>query len=162
MGPLEPKGGDLIVAIFAWAVILIVVAGILVPRIQRVIEQREDAIEGGTDRADSTREESARVAQEIATELGEARREAARIRAEANAEGAEAIEEARSEGQRIRTEIVASGHASIANERDLAEEALTPQVGLIATDLAAKVLGESVAEFVAERDTVAAFLAERN
>lgn len=55
---------------------------------------------------------------------------------------------------------MASSHRAIAEERAVAEAALHAELGLISTDLAGKVLGESLADFVASGDTVERFLAD--
>lgn len=160
MGPLTPKWGDLIVATISFFIVLFVVGRVLAPRIARTLAEREDKLEGGLDRADDTKAESEAVYREIQSVTAEGRREAARVRQECIDEGSDAIADARAEGQMIRDELVAAGHRNIAAERALAEAALHSELGLIATELAGKILGESVSDFVAQGDTVERFLAE--
>jgi F-type H+-transporting ATPase subunit b len=160
MGPLTPKWPDLIIAVFSFLVVLWIVGGVLAPRIARTLAEREDALEGGLDRADGTKAESEAVLREIQSVTNEGRREAARIRQEAAEEGAVAMADARAEGQMIRDELVDAGQRGIAADRALAEAALHSELGLIATELAGKILGESVSDFVAQGDTVERFLAE--
>ncbi|UGQ13100.1 hypothetical protein LO772_05640 [Yinghuangia sp. ASG 101] len=160
MGPLKPDVTELIVAVVCFALVFVIVGRVLLPRIARVLEERHDLTEGRLDEADGIKEEIAGVAQELQRELGEGRREAARVRQELVEEGAEAIASLRAEGQRVREELVASNHRAIAEERAIAEAALHAELGLIATELAGKVVGESLGDFVTSGDTVERFLAD--
>lgn len=69
-------------------------------------------------------------------QLADARHEAARLRQEAQEQGATLIAEMRAEGQRQREEIIAAGHAQIEADRKQAEQALRQDVGKLAVDLA--------------------------
>ncbi|NUU22141.1 MAG: hypothetical protein HOV68_11610 [Streptomycetaceae bacterium] len=160
MGPLTPDGAELVVATICFALVFLIVGKVLSPRITAVLDEREKATTGTEDAAKAVLEEAASVAHQVQQETAEGRREAARARQELIDEGAEEIAEARAEGQRVRDELVSAGHRSIAEERALAEAALHAELGLIATELAGKIVGEPVADFVASGDTVERFLAE--
>lgn len=160
MGPLKPDVAELVVATICFVLVFVIVGKVLLPRITRVLEERHALTDGRFDEADGIKEEIAEVAKELQRELSEGRREAARVRQELVDEGAEAIASLRAEGQRVREELVASSHRAIAEERAVAEAALHAELGLISTELAGKVLGESLADFVASGDTVERFLAD--
>ncbi|MCF2527287.1 F0F1 ATP synthase subunit B family protein [Yinghuangia soli] len=160
MGPLTPDVADLIVAILAFAFVFAIVGGVLIPRITKVLADRHDALEGGFDRVGRLEEEIREAKAELVRETADARREAARIRQDAVDEGAEAVAEARGEAGRVRDELVAAGRTAIAAERAAAEVVLHAEIGIIATELAAKIIGEQLGEFTASGDTVTRFLAE--
>ncbi|WP_436772575.1 F0F1 ATP synthase subunit B family protein [Yinghuangia sp. YIM S09857] len=160
MGPLTPDGAELVVAVICFALVFLIVGKVLIPRITRTLDERHEKLEGGFDRAEGLQEEVAELARQIGQENAEGRREAARVRQELIEEGAESIAESRAEGQRVRDELVVSGHNAIAEERALAEAALHAELGMIATELAGKIVGEPLGDFVASGDTVERFLAE--
>jgi F-type H+-transporting ATPase subunit b len=160
MGPLKPDLSELIVGFVLFAFVFFVFAKVLLPRIAQTIADRHDALEGGFDRAASAHADSEAVVAELRAEIAETRRQAAHVRQEAAEEGARLMAEAREEGQRIREELVTSGHEQLNSEVTLASASLHAELGLIATELAGKVVGESVAPLVADSDVVERFLAE--
>ncbi|MGW1895371.1 F0F1 ATP synthase subunit B family protein [Streptomyces sp. NPDC002004] len=151
LGPLNPRVEDLGVAVVAFVPLFLVVVRML-RRIDRVLAERSDRIEGAAERAEAVRAraEAERVgAEEV---LAEARHDAARIRQQAHEEGVALILAAREDGLREREQLIARGQARIAAERAAAEAALRPAVPELASDLVARILGEPVpASAFAER-----------
>lgn len=160
MGPLKPDPADLIVATLCFALVFGILAKILLPRIRQTLEERDALTLGRMDEADGIREEIDALAKDLQRELADGRREAARVRQDLIDEGAAEIAELRGEAQRVKEELVTSGHRALSEERALAEAALHAELGLIATELAGKIVGESLSDFVASRDTVERFLAD--
>ena len=74
--------------------------------------------------AEAVQVEAQSVLEQYKAQLAEARHEAARLRQEAQEQGAALITEMRAEGQRQREEIVAAGHAQIEADRKAAASAL--------------------------------------
>lgn len=64
----------------------------------------------------------------------------------------------RAEGQRQREEIVAAGHAQIEADRKAASSALRQDVGKLATDLAGKLVGESLEDHARQSRVIDRFL----
>ncbi|BAU87241.1 ATP synthase B chain [Streptomyces laurentii] len=116
----------------------------ILPKINRTLAEREDAIDGGTDRADGLRAEATAVREQYEAELAEARHDAARIRSQATEEGSKAIAAARAEGIAERDGILAAGHQQIAAERETAERELAGDVDSWAHALAGRIVGEPV------------------
>lgn len=58
MGPLQPHLADVVVGLVCFFVIFAVLGRILLPRIEKTLAAREDAIGGGTERADAARAEA--------------------------------------------------------------------------------------------------------
>ncbi len=93
-------------------------------------------------------------------QLAEARHEAARLRQEATEQGTAIIQEMKAEGQRQREEIIAAGHAQIEADRKSASASLRQDVGKLATDLAGKLVGESLEDTARQSRTIDRFLDE--
>jgi F-type H+-transporting ATPase subunit b len=64
----------------------------------------------------------------------------------------------RAEGQRQREEIIAAGHAQIEADRKAAARALRQDVGKLATELAGKIVGESLEDVARQSRVVDRFL----
>ncbi|MFM9371265.1 hypothetical protein [Streptomyces sp. Da 82-17] len=141
IGPLNPRVEDLVVAAVLFGVVFLLFRAVLVPRIARVLAERQDRM---GDVAGGLYEEIRAVRAERDEVLAGARHEAARIRQRAVEEGAGLVASARAEALRERGVLLASGQAEIAAERAAAEAALRAQVPDLATELAGRVLGEPV------------------
>ncbi|WP_431044960.1 F0F1 ATP synthase subunit B [Streptomyces sp. P1-3] len=151
IGPLKPEWPDLVAAFVSFALVFALLAGVLLPRIAKVLREREDAIEGVADRAGETRAEAERLHEEYQRLLAEARHEAARLRQESAEQGAVLLAELRAEGQRQREEMVAAARTQLDADRALAEASLNQEIDALATTLAGKIVGESLDEFARER-----------
>ncbi|WP_051844341.1 ATP synthase F0 subunit B [Streptomyces globisporus] len=144
LGPLNPVWAELILGLVLFGLTFLILAKGVLPKIKRTLDEREDAIDGGTGRADDLRAEAAAIREQYEAELAEARHEAARIRSRATEEGSAAIAAARAEGQAERDAILAAGAARIAEERAAAERELNADVDAWAHALAARIVGEPV------------------
>ncbi|MER5969024.1 hypothetical protein ABT112_04625 [Streptomyces sp. NPDC002055] len=141
VGPLNPELLDVVVGLVCFGVAYGVLSRVL-PRIGKVLYEREQATEGVLRCSEDLEAEAERVRERYLQALAEARHDAARIRQEAREEGAELIAAARAEGIRERDELIAAGRARIAAEVEAAEAALTGTVTELATELADRILGE--------------------
>ncbi|MER5707184.1 MULTISPECIES: hypothetical protein [unclassified Streptomyces] len=144
LGPLNPVWVELILGVVLFALTFLILAKGILPKIRRTLDEREDAIDGGTGRADDLRSEATQIREQYEAELAEARHEAARIRSQATEEGSAAIAAARAEGNAEREAILAAGAEKIAAERAAAERELTADVDAWAHALAARIVGEPV------------------
>ncbi|MFC0597047.1 F0F1 ATP synthase subunit B [Streptomyces palmae] len=151
IGPLKPETWDLLIAFVAFGLLFAVLAGVILPRIAKVLKEREEAIEGGQDRAEELRDQAERAHEEYQQMLAEARHEAARMRQESAEQGAALLAELRAEGQRQREEMLASARVQIDADRALAEAALQQEIDSMATRLAGKIVGEPLEEFARGR-----------
>ncbi|MFC9387928.1 F0F1 ATP synthase subunit B family protein [Streptomyces venezuelae] len=144
LGPLNPVWAELILGLVVFGLTFLILAKGILPKIRRTLAEREDAIEGGTGRADDLRSEATQIREQYEAELAEARHEAARIRSKAIEEGSAAIAAARAEGTAEREAIIAAGTEKIATERAAAERELNADVEAWAHALAARIVGEPV------------------
>ncbi|MEU0008776.1 F0F1 ATP synthase subunit B [Streptomyces sp. NPDC006314] len=158
--PLIPPGPELVIGLVTFAIVFFLLGKKLLPNINKVLEERRTAIEGGIEEADAMKVEAQSVLEQYKAQLAEARHEAARLRQEAQEQGAALIAEMRAEGQRQREEIVAAGHAQIEADRKAAASALRQDVGKLATDLAGKLVGESLEDHARQSRVIDRFLDE--
>jgi F-type H+-transporting ATPase subunit b len=158
--PLLPDPGELIVGGFAFFVVLIVVGYMLVPRIEKTLRERTDAIEGGLARAEKAQEEATQALNQYKSQLAEARHEAARLREEAREQGAQIKAELRSEGEAEKNRMVEAAQVQIEAERRQAIASLRGEMGRLATEMAGRIVGESLEDEARQRRIVDRFLAE--
>ena len=158
--PLIPPIPELVIGLIAFVIVFGFLAWKLLPNINKVLEQRREAIEGGIEKAEAAQTEAQSVLEQYKAQLAEARHEAARLRQEAQEQGATLIAEMRAEGQRQRDEIVAAGHTQIEADRKAAAQSLRQDVGTLATDLAGKLVGESLEDHARQSRVIDRFLSE--
>ncbi len=158
--PLIPHLDELVIGLIAFVIVFGFLAKKLLPNIDKVLEERREAIEGGIEKADAAKIEAESVLEQYKAQLAEARHEAARMRQEATEQGAAIIQEMKAEGQRQREEIIAAGHAQIEADRKAAASALRQDVGKLATDLAGKLVGESLEDHARQSRVIDRFLDE--
>jgi F-type H+-transporting ATPase subunit b len=156
--PLVPPLPELIIGLIAFAIVFGFLAKKLLPNINKVLEQRREAIEGGIEKAEALQAEAQRTLEEYKAQRANALHEVARLRQEAQEQGAALIAEMRAEGQRQREEIIAAGHAQIEADRKAAARALRQDVGKLATELAGKIVGESLEDVARQSRVVDRFL----
>jgi F-type H+-transporting ATPase subunit b len=158
--PIIPHPAELIVGLIAFAILYWVIKTKVAPRFEQVLTARQEAIEGGINRAAEAQAEAQAALEEYRSQLAEARKEAARIREEAREQGAAIVVEMREQAQVEARRITETAQQQIANDRQQAFQQLTSQVGSMAIDLAGRIVGESLADEARQRRTVERFLAE--
>lgn len=158
--PIIPHPGELILGILAFGVLLWIVTKKVVPALERVYAERTAAIEGGMKKAEKAQEEAEAALREYKEQLAEARTEASRIREEARADGAQILAEMREQAAAESARITESGQRQLEAERQQAVVQLRSEVGRLATDLASRVVGESLADDARAERVVERFLSE--
>ncbi|WTW97327.1 F0F1 ATP synthase subunit B [Streptomycetaceae bacterium NBC_01309] len=160
MNPLLPPLDEIIIGGVAFLIVFFFLGKVLLPKIKKTLEERTDAIEGGLARAEEAQAEAQAELERYRAQLIDARREAGRLTEDAREQGAAALSEMRSEGARIKDEIVASGHAQIEADRKQASSVLRQDIGKLATELAGRIVGESLEDEARQRRIVDRFLDE--
>ncbi|WP_214321529.1 F0F1 ATP synthase subunit B [Nonomuraea sediminis] len=158
--PLLPHTFELVVGIFSFAVVAIFLIKVLVPRIQKTLAERTDAIEGGIKRAEEAQAEALALQKQYRDQLAEARHEAARLREEAREQAAQIKAELREEAQAEARRLIDAAHAQIEADRQAAFAQLRTEIGRLSTDLAGRIVGESLEDEARQRRTVDRFLDE--
>jgi F-type H+-transporting ATPase subunit b len=158
--PLVPTGAELVIGTICFILVFGILGRMLMPRIQQTLAQRTELIEGGLAKAEEEQAEAAQVLEQYKQQLAEARHEAARLREEAREQGAQIIAEMRDQAQAEARRITESAHAQIEAERQQALTALRAEVGTLATELASRIVGESLTDEARQNRMVDRFLAE--
>src|SRR5215469_12084030 len=144
--PLIPTAPEFIIGIIVFAIVFGVLGKILLPRITKLLEEREDAIEGGLNRADEAQAEAQHVLEQYRAQLDDARHEAARLRSEATEQGAQIIAEMRERATAEARRITESAQAQIEADRQAALQSLRTEVGSLSVELASRIVGESLTD----------------
>lgn len=160
IGVLIPNLPDLF-----WSAVVIVIIGFfffkyLMPKMTELLDERAAKIEGGLELAKKAQEEAAAAKSEKEAELAAARREAASIREEATSDGSAIVNEARQKAQSEADRIVEAAQRQIEAERAAAVVSLREEVGGLATELASRIVGESLAEDARQSRVIDRFLEE--
>ncbi|GLW05109.1 ATP synthase subunit b [Microtetraspora sp. NBRC 13810] len=158
--PLLPHTSEMVVGGFAFLFVLFFVGRLLVPRIQKTLAERTEAIEGGLKKAADAQEEAQQALKEYREQLAEARHEAARLREEAREQGAQIKAELREEAQAEARRLVEAAHAQIEADRQQAFAQLRTELGRLSTELAGRIVGESLEDEARQRRIVDRFLEE--
>jgi F-type H+-transporting ATPase subunit b len=158
--PLIPSATELILGLIGFVIVFGALAKVLMPRIQKTLAERTDTIEGGIQRAEEAQAEAQRVLDQYHAQLAEARHEAARLREEAREQGAQIKAEILDQAQADARRLVEAAHAQIDSDRQQALAALRRQVGELATELAGRIVGESLTDQARQSRVVDRFLDE--
>jgi F-type H+-transporting ATPase subunit b len=156
--PIIPHPSELIIGLIFFAVVYWAVAKYVVPRFEAMYAERTAEIEGGIEKAEAAQAEASAALEEYKAQLAEARAEAGRIREEARAQGAQIVAEMREQAQNEANRITAAAQQQIAAERQQAIVQLRSDVGALATDLASRIVGESLADSARQSRVVDRFL----
>lgn len=157
---LIPAWYDIIWSSVVMVIIAIVFYRYILPKFQAVLDERTEKIEGGLALAETAQAEAAAALEEYHQQLQEARTEAAKIREEARAEGSAIVAELRTKAQDDAARIVETAHRQVEAERQQASISLRADVGSLATDLASKIVGESLEDHARQSRVVDRFLAD--
>lgn len=158
--PIIPYLPELIFSIVVFLIFWWFIAKVISPRLETVYRERTDAIEGGMQRAEQAEADAAAAKKQYEDQLGEARGEAARIREQAKEQGAQIVAEMREQAAAEAARITETAHKQIEAERQQALVQLRGEVGQISTDLASRIVGESLHDETRQRGIVDRFLAD--
>ncbi|MEU5536846.1 hypothetical protein [Streptomyces sp. NPDC020362] len=142
MGPLNPPRPELIVGLLCFVAVFVIFAKVLIPRIEKILKAREEAIDGTVERAVAINDEARRIHDEYQAELSAARHKVAQVRQAAAEEGASLLAALRAEGQKERDDSVASAKAQLEADRIIVEAELREAMFNLATELAGRIVGE--------------------
>lgn len=161
LGPLLPEHlSELLVGIALFLVIWAVIRWKVVPTFEKTYEIRADAIQGGIDKAEAKQREAEEMLAEYQAKLAGAREEAARIREEAKNQGTQIIAEMRAQAVTDATRLREATVMQIEAERARAVTELRSEIGGWATQLASRIVGESLTEDERAQRSVDRFIAE--
>jgi F-type H+-transporting ATPase subunit b len=158
--PLLPTAAEFIIGTILFVLVFGTMARVFLPRIQQTLAQRTELIEGGLARSEEAQAEAKQLLDQYNQQLAEARHEAARLREEAREQGAAIIAEMREQAQAEARRVTEAAQAQIQAERQQALTSLRAEVGALATDLASRIVGESLTDEARQSRMVDRFLSE--
>ena len=156
--PLLPSWPEFIIGTILFLIVFGALAKFLLPRAQQTLAQRTELIEGGLARSEEAQSEAKALLDRYRQQLEDARRDAARLREEAREQGAQIIAEMREQAQAEARRITESAQAQIEAERQQALTSLRTEVGTLATELASRIVGESLTDQARQSRMVDRFL----
>lgn len=161
LGPLLPEHpSEILAGIALFLVIWWVVAKKVVPVFEETYAQRTAAITGGIEKAEAAQKQAAEALAEYQAQLATARAEAGRIREDAKAQAATLAVEIREQAQADSVRMLAAAKAQLEAERAHVVAQLRAEVGGLATQLAGRIVGESLEDDERARRSVERFIAE--
>ena len=148
---LYPHWEELLVGAIAFGILFFFMWKWILPRVNALLEERRQKIQGEIERAEQTRGEADHILEEYRQQLAGAREESGRI-----------IEEARKTADQLRKDllgkaeeeaqgVVARAQDEIRAERDRVFQELRSQIGEISVELAARIVGQSLDEAAHQR-----------
>ena len=161
LGPLLPEHwSEFFVGIALALIIWAVIAKKVVPMFEATYAERTAEIQGGIEKAERAQADAARALAEYTAQLAAAREEAGRIREEARQQAALIAAEIKQQAQEDSARLLATAKAQIDAERAHVVHELRAEVGGLATQLAGKIVGESLEDDERARRSVERFIAE--
>ncbi|WP_245792432.1 F0F1 ATP synthase subunit B [Bowdeniella nasicola] len=145
-----------------WAAVCVAIIALVfwkvLPKIYTVLDERAEKIEGGLKHAQNVQAEADELRAELRQRLDDARKDAARIREEASEEGRQIVANARKEAQVEVDRMHELAKRQIEAERQAAQISLRTDVGMLATELAGKIVGESLNDQALQSRVIDRFL----
>lgn len=158
--PLIPADYDIIWSLVCFAVILVVFWKVVLPKVTTMLDERTAVIEGGIAKAEAAQAEASAQLEKYNEMLAEARAEAGKIREQARVDGTKILSELKEQAAAEAARITANASAQIEAERQSALVSLRSEVGSLALDLAAGVVGQTLSEDKKAAALVDSFLAD--
>ncbi len=158
--PLLPHPAEMIVGLVAFGILYLVFAKYVVPALEKNYDERTAAIEGGMEEAEKAQAEAEAAKKKYEDQLASAQDEASAIREKAKEQGAQIVSEMRQQAKDEAARITATAHKQIEAERQQAMVSLRSEVGEISTNLASRIVGESLQDETRQSGVVERFLEE--
>jgi F-type H+-transporting ATPase subunit b len=158
--PLLPHPAEMIMGLVAFAILYLIVKKYVVPGFEKAYDDRTAAIEGGIEEAKKKQAEAEKAKKKYEDQLASAHEEASAIRERAKEQGAQIVAEMRQQAKDEAARITATAHKQVEAERQQAMVSLRGQVGEISTDLASRIVGESLEDQERQNNVIERFLAE--
>ena len=160
IGVFIPAGYDIVWSLIVTGVIAFFFFKYLMPKMTAQLDERAAKIEGGLEHAAKVQAEAEATKVEREAELLAARQEAARIREQAHEASNEIVAEAKTKAQSEANRVLESAQRQIEAERTSAVVSLRADIGSLATDLASRIVGESLADDARQSRLIDRFLDE--
>lgn len=141
---LVPALAELIPATIAFCIIFVLLSKLAWPAITKMMEDRENKIQGDIDAAEQAKVEAQANAATYEQKLADAQREADEIIAQARRDAENERSAILAEAQKDAAATIAKAKDAVANERKKAMIELSSQVVDLSVDIASKIIGEAL------------------
>ena len=148
VGPdiLIPKPAELIPALIAFIIILLVLAKLVWPSVLDMMEKRQQKIQDDLDAAERSKIQAAEEAKSYEAKILDAHHEADAIVAKAKKEAEEVRSAVLAKAQREAADIIAKAHGAVDSERHKAMIELSGSVVDLSVEIATKIIGDNLSE----------------
>ena len=148
-----------------WSAITMLFIGVafyklILPKMNAILEERAQLIEEGIEKAATAQAEADELLDQQRQELAAARTEAAQIKDGARTEAGQIVSEAKGTASAEANRLLEVANRQIEAERQTASQSLKEEVGALATQLASKIVGESLEDEARQSRVVDRFLEE--
>ena len=157
---LLPHTADIIWGGLSFAVILVLFSKFVMPRMREMTAERTAKIEGGLKQAEQSQEEAQTLLAQYREALASANKEAADIRQAAVAERTAIIEEAKKAAAAAASAVTSNAQAALEADRARIAAELRRDLGASATELASRIVGESLKDDARATAVVDRFITE--
>jgi F-type H+-transporting ATPase subunit b len=148
------------VELAAFLLLFYLLARFVIPPINRAMTGRQDAIRRQFAELEEAKADAREAEEKYKAQTADARKQAGKIREEAREQGDQIVAEAREQAQVEAKRIVDHGHAQLEAERKQALHSLRAEVGTLATELASRIVGESLEDDERSNRVVDRFLSD--
>jgi F-type H+-transporting ATPase subunit b len=148
------------VELAAFLLLFWLLARYVIPPINRAMTNRQEAIRTQFAELEEAKADARAAEEKFKAQTADARKQAGKIREEAKEQGDQIVAEAREQAQVEAKRIVDHGHAQLEAERKQALHSLRAEVGTLATELASRIVGESLEDDERANRVVDRFLAD--
>lgn len=160
IGLFIPHLPDLIWGTVAFALIAVVLIKYALPRFNAVLDERTRTIEEGLALTEKAKGDQKDAELRAARIVEDARREASSLRDSAQTEAKEIVAAARSDAQAEAARILDAARRQIQADKQAAQISLRTDVGLLASTLAEKIVGEQLTDTALSGRVIDRFLDE--
>ena len=157
---LLPAIYDIVWGGLSFVIILVLFSKFVMPRMREVTAARTEKIEGGLARAEESQAEAAKLLAQYREALESANKEASEIRAAAQAERLAIIDEAKKAAATAAAAVTAQATTALESDRARIATELRRDLGVAATDLASRIVGETLSDDARAAAVVERFVAD--
>lgn len=142
--PMQPSFGLLFWTTVVFVLVLFFLGKFAFKPITKALSERENAIDEALMEAEKARAEKVSTVEEQNRLLNEAKEERIRVIAQAKSTADQLVEDGRDKGKEMEERIIAAAKEEAGNRKQEMITGLMNQTGLLATDIAAGILGKEL------------------
>jgi F-type H+-transporting ATPase subunit b len=157
---LLPAIYDIVWGGLSFLIVLVLFAKFVMPTMREITAARTEKIEGGLARAEQSQVEASELLAKYRAALADANKEASDIRAAASAERLAIIDDAKKAAATAAAAVNAQAQSALESDRTRVATELRRDLGLVATDLASRIVGEVLADDARAQAVVERFISD--